>query len=759
MSTDKERLQQLEESYRKLWDDHIALKEAIKENYAEFKEIRDRLGIQVIENKLVPRSDESVAAPSVAKPVSSESSAPVVEQRVARELPKAAEKSTWEQYIGEQLLSKIGIIILIIGVGIGAKYAIDHELLSPTMRIAGGYLVAAILGFFAFRFKDKYSSFSAVLVSGAMTVTYFMTYVAYTFYQLYPYSVAFVILLLTTVATVMSAIRFNQVVIAHIGLVGAYVLPALLAKESSHISSYLIYMAVINCGILVVSFLRDWKSLFHVAFSWTTLVFIVWFILSYKEVSDAPAAIAYLCLFFLLFQAVSLAYPLLKKQLFRGQDLFLIIPNMLSFFVMGQYVLKNGKFGDSADFIFGLLVSALFFTLWIVFRKIRPEDKLLQESHFIIGASALTFSFLMELDGANLPFILTVESCLLGWLALRSKWRFLDIFSTAITGVTGIVLLGELLLHKYNAVNSSPFLNTHFGLHIIGMLIAVGTFIFLFKQKSSEEPEHYSILDGLLLLSILGGYLVFASELIVLFNHWKAVDQLQWLELGMDKAIPEGEWNSGLIIALTALSGVYWFMIVSIDRMVMKFRNGESWMQPISVTLIGVMLLIITILSTGKFSEFGTNGSLSTTHSVARYLIFVSIIGIGFPWLRSRTKNQQFLTLIHLAILWMLSLEMTHWLSVNGNQNAHKLSLSILWGIYAIYILYLGISKAFTALRITAMIILGITLVKLFFYDITQLSTIAKTILFIALGGLLLVGAYFYQRFAKKEDQLNERVD
>ena len=254
MSTDKERLQQLEESYRKLWDDHIALKEAIKENYAEFKEIRDRLGIQAIENKPVPRSEESVSVPSVVTPVVSESSAPVVEQRVAREVPKAAEKSTWEQYIGEQLLSKIGIVILIIGVGIGAKYAIDHELLSPGMRIAGGYLVAAILGFFAFKFKDKYTSFSAVLISGAMAVAYFMTYVAYTFYNLYPYGLAFSLLLLTTVATVISAIRYNQVVIAHIGLIGAYVLPALLARESSHISTYLIYLAVINGGILVVSF-------------------------------------------------------------------------------------------------------------------------------------------------------------------------------------------------------------------------------------------------------------------------------------------------------------------------------------------------------------------------------------------------------------------------------------------------------------------------------------------------------------------------
>jgi uncharacterized membrane protein len=126
---------------------------------------------------------------------------------------------------------------------------------------------------------------------------------------------------------------------------------------------------------------------------------------------------------------------------------------------------------------------------------------------------------------------------------------------------------------------------------------------------------------------------------------------------------------------------------------------------------------------------------------------------MGWTWLKAGEKNQQLLTMIHLAILWMLSLEMTHWLAVNGSQSAHKLSLSILWGIYAIYILYLGILKSFAALRVTAMVILGITLVKLFFYDISHLSTPAKTILFIALGGLLLVGAYFYQRNIAKVKQ------
>src|SRR3954469_23614750 len=47
-------------------------------------------------------------------------------------------KANLEKFIGENLISKIGIIVLVLGVGIGAKYAIDNGWISPLMRIIFG---------------------------------------------------------------------------------------------------------------------------------------------------------------------------------------------------------------------------------------------------------------------------------------------------------------------------------------------------------------------------------------------------------------------------------------------------------------------------------------------------------------------------------------------------------------------------------------------------------------------------------------------
>ncbi|MDZ7612729.1 MAG: DUF2339 domain-containing protein [Flavobacteriaceae bacterium] len=168
----------------------------------------------------------------------------------------------WEKFIGENLINKIGIAITILGVGIGAKYTIEHDLISPLTRVILGYLLGLSLLGFGIRLKEKYEHFSAVFVSGAMAILYFMTFAGYSFYQLFPQIPAFVIMALFTVFTVLAALRYDQQVIALIGLVGAYAVPFLLSDNAGNISVLFSYVAIINIGILVIAFKKYWKLLF-----------------------------------------------------------------------------------------------------------------------------------------------------------------------------------------------------------------------------------------------------------------------------------------------------------------------------------------------------------------------------------------------------------------------------------------------------------------------------------------------------------------
>ena len=107
-------------------------------------------------------------------------------------------RSNIEEFVGRNLISLIGIVITIIGVAIGAKYAIDSNLISPAMRIILGYAFAFTTFGIAVKLKAKYESFSAILLSGAMAMLYFLTFFAYSFYDLMPQTAAFLMMLAIT---------------------------------------------------------------------------------------------------------------------------------------------------------------------------------------------------------------------------------------------------------------------------------------------------------------------------------------------------------------------------------------------------------------------------------------------------------------------------------------------------------------------------------------------------------------------------------
>jgi uncharacterized membrane protein len=159
-------------------------------------------------------------------------------------------KSDIEKFVGENLINKIGIVITVIGVAIGAKYSIEHQLITPLTRIVLGYLMGGGLLGVGIKLKKNYENYSAVLVSGAIAILYFITYAAYSFYGLIPQAFAFSLMVVFTSFTVIAAINYNNQVIAHIGLVGAYAVPFLLSEGSGKVGILFSYMLIINIGIL-----------------------------------------------------------------------------------------------------------------------------------------------------------------------------------------------------------------------------------------------------------------------------------------------------------------------------------------------------------------------------------------------------------------------------------------------------------------------------------------------------------------------------
>lgn len=223
-------------------------------------------------------------------------------------------KANLEKFIGENLISKVGIVVLVVGIGIGAKYAIDNGWISPLMRTILGYLAGvALLGVGA-RLKPKYHNFSAVLMSGGMAVMYFITYFAYAAYQLISQPSAFAVMVLFTAFTIASALLYNRQVIAHIGLVGAYAVPFLLSDNSGNYLFLFAYMAILNAGILAISVKKAWKAIFYSASAFTWLIFGAWFLAKYNAETHFYLALAFAAIFFGIFYATRIVHGVLHGE-------------------------------------------------------------------------------------------------------------------------------------------------------------------------------------------------------------------------------------------------------------------------------------------------------------------------------------------------------------------------------------------------------------------------------------------------------------
>jgi len=169
---------------------------------------------------------------------------------------QSSSKFSIENFVGLKLIHFIGIIALVMGLAIGVKYAIDRNLISPLLRIALAYLAAIILFSLSFRLRKKYKLFSLILFGGSVATAYFTTYGAYTYYQLMPLIVAFVVMLLLAIATIFYSIKYNSQELAVLALVGGYGIPFLVRGNAENWIGLLSYILIINLAVSFLSFER-----------------------------------------------------------------------------------------------------------------------------------------------------------------------------------------------------------------------------------------------------------------------------------------------------------------------------------------------------------------------------------------------------------------------------------------------------------------------------------------------------------------------
>jgi len=238
---------------------------------------------------------------------------------------------TLENFVGLKLIHFVGIIVLIIGLTIGVKYAIDINLVSPALRIILAYVAGIALFLLSLKLREKYERFSSILFSGAMASAYFTTYAAFAYYSMLPAPVAFAIMLLLTIFTVYQALQYNRPEIAMLGLIGAYGIPFFVRGNSDNITGLFSYIFLINLGMLFLSFKKYWLSLNYLGFFTT---WIIYFSCLYHDPEGRHyhAELFFAIAFYILFTLSTLGFKLYRRYDIQYSDSIIIILNAASLY-------------------------------------------------------------------------------------------------------------------------------------------------------------------------------------------------------------------------------------------------------------------------------------------------------------------------------------------------------------------------------------------------------------------------------------------
>ena len=700
-----------------------------------------------------------ITAPSTPKP---QFSLPTINR------PK--QPSDLEKIIGESWINKIGILIVIIGVAIGAKYSIENELISPLTRIILGYLVGVGLLGFGIKLKPKFEGYSAVLVSGSISIFYFITYFAYSFYNLIPQILAFAMMLIFTVFTVFAAIKYNRVVIAHIGLIGAYAVPFLLSSGSGRVDILFSYMLIINLGILFISIKRDWKTLHYSAFFFTWLIYGSWFADKsfYSSLQGYEAlGIGFATAFFLIFYGVSLFNNIISKEKLDKINIILILLNSFIYFGFGYGIFNSNTKLDTYLGLFTLFNAVIHFVVLFFIKSKKLADSTLFYSTLGMVFTFITIAIPIQLDGSWVTLLWIAQGTILFWIGKTKNIPIYEKISLPILGLSFLSLLEDWSFYRYaNNGDIQAFWNINFLTGILAIL-GYGFVVYLSrKHAETEENQKFSPFNAiksfyLPALLVLTAYLTFRNEIAYYFNYWLENSSLKGKEISEidDYSLYNYDINVFKNIYLIAYSLVFFGGLA-----LLNFHKFKNKVLGISAIVIG----LLTLLSAQTFGleELGElryayiNGGsneyfdVNFNYILVRYLLWGSVafaLWAIFKNTKSIIENTKFHIflemVIHISILNFLSNELVTWMDIAGYQDIFKLGLSILWSVYSLLLVSLGIYKKKKYLRISALVLFGVTLAKLFLYDISNLSTISKTIVLIVLGLLLLIISFLYNKF------------
>ncbi|MCK6052827.1 DUF2339 domain-containing protein [Moraxella osloensis] len=216
------------------------------------------------------------AAPPHQPSVSQPSSPALKEDESATNIVTSIWASATQWFFGENLVVRVGALVLLVGVVLLLKLASQYIEVSMPVRMAlvalGGLVITAV----GYRTTAKKRSYGLTLQGVGFAVIYLTVFASFKLYGLLPSTLTFGVLALLAGLTVMFSVWQNALPLAVLAFGGAFFAPILVSRPDGSVVMLFSYYLLLNIAVAVIAHYRTWKLLNALSLAVTFGLAYVW---------------------------------------------------------------------------------------------------------------------------------------------------------------------------------------------------------------------------------------------------------------------------------------------------------------------------------------------------------------------------------------------------------------------------------------------------------------------------------------------------